>query len=604
VPTSTLVPPGFVPIQVDSNSMVVPLGQQPVTSNFNNYQMTQNSLVAQQGQHLPPIPTPQVVRLQHVGQQPMVAQQGQPTQFNLSLGEHQPSPFRATTSTLRRLPKPNSILGSQGEDFEPAPSQGTSVHNLDFPFVPQVVSPTPSPSIPAPKVLGHSTPNRPSIVVTVPNPKTPTSKGSVASRLGEKRGPSEVEKTLPTKSLKKNFDPNQINQHSGLTPPDQWGDFSKSIISDHEHPDSDKDKSIDKSIDKDTSKLDQSSEQTETKKWKDLVSVIGSQFDIGPRSPARPTSRISDTFDVTPEPSSRSRLPLYPALDKAFEFTRGEIASSAPAKGKYPGPLPKGKFPKVDRKKRAHPPSSWPKFLGPAPWDSSLLKMGAGGNPDKENLKTIVAPEILRKMEEDQRTAVSSLSSSLWSLSSAERILKDLCSQTPSNSSLQDATDLVSAAKTWALTTADRLVVGLSTSLLMRRDGAISAMDYLVPLSTRDSLRAAPLLSTSLLGDKSESALADLQQARVSNKPTQAIREIVSLTKAMVKPTKPSNAAKFSGNQKTKTFQGKPQPNRTAPSFVKTGFKAPATTAAPSTSVVPPKKRRYRGPSQQKGGKQ
>ena len=98
--------------------------------------------------------------------------------------------------------------------------------------------------------------------------------------------------------------------------------------------------------------------------WSDMVTVIGGVFDIGPRSPSKPKSKVLDPFDLPDEDTSvtRSRLPLYPALSQAIHFMEKEMKAFVPAKGKDPGSMPTGKFPKVDKSKKAHPLSSLPSF--------------------------------------------------------------------------------------------------------------------------------------------------------------------------------------------------------------------------------------------------
>jgi hypothetical protein len=621
MPAHTLAPPGFVSAQVDNAAaMVAPMGQQlPPEFAFQPQVPHSRSYVAQQGQQAPPDSDQQVVHMETVvqqpmvvqqplvvqqpmvvqqGQQSMVVQQGQQSMIahqgqlplpTISLGEHQPSPFRPASSNFSKPVKPASIQGSFRGDSSHDPNPSNRASSIQESFVAPAsgshsrVTPSPlTPSVPDEGALSQSTP-RPSLKVTVPNFKLPPSKGSAIDRLGDKR-------VLP-----KEPKPTKPKPHVSQSSLPKWGDFSKSF------PEKDLSDNEDKNSKLNSTKADTSMDQAEARPWKDMVYTIGSHYDIGERSPSKTLSRVHDTLnDVQPVPSVRSRLPLYPALVKAFTFTQEEIQSSVPAKGKDPCPMAKGKFPKVDKRKRAHPPSSLPNFLTPAPFDFALQKMAAGGNSVKENVKTVLAPEVLRKLEEDQRTAVAAMSTSLWSLTTAEKLLTDIALQAPTNSGLQDAADLVSAAKKWTMVTADRLVVGLSTSLLLRRDAAISGLDNLIPASTKDSLRAAPLLATSLLGDRADTALAELLQARVANKPTQAIKEIVSLTKALAKPKAQSFAKP--GNQKAKQFQGKQQPTATVPSFNKSG-PTPAVKTATS-SAVPSKKKRFRGPKTQKGSKQ
>jgi hypothetical protein len=261
--------------------------------------------------------------------------------------------------------------------------------------------------------------------------------------------------------------------------------------------------------------------------------------------------------------------------------------------------MARGKYPKVDKARKAHPPSSLPNFLTPATWDSSLGKMGRGGNPIKETSKHQVPPEVVKKLEEDQRVAMASLSSGLWALNSAEKLLAEICPSAPTNSGLQDAHDLVSAANKWLLTTSDRLVVGLSSLILMRRDLALGVMDPLVPQPTLEELRAAPFTAPSLFEGKTDQALTDLILAREANKPTLAIKEMVSLTRAISK--KPSQPK--AGNKRSfSTAQGKPTTSVVHP---KPSWQAPvaSTSTAPSGGFQPPKRKHFRGPRKNKGKK-
>jgi hypothetical protein len=254
--------------------------------------------------------------------------------------------------------------------------------------------------------------------------------------------------------------------------------------------------------------------------------------------------------------------------------------------------MAKGKYPKVDKARKAHPPSSLASFLVPAAMDSSLAKMGRGGNPIKETSKHQVPPEVIRKLEEDQRVAMSSLSSGLWALNSAEKLLAEVCPTAPTNSGLQDAHDLVSAANKWLMTTSDRVVVGLSSLILMRRDLALGVMDPLIPQSTLDELRAAPFTAPSLFEGRTDQALAELIQAREANKPTLAIKEMVSLTRAITK--KPSQP-KAGGKRSFATSQGNPTKQVANP---KPSWQAPvaSTSTAPSGGPQPPKRKHFRGP--------
>ena len=149
------------------------------------------------------------------------------------------------------------------------------------------------------------------------------------------------------------------------------------------------------------------------------------------------------------------------------------------------------------------------------------------------------------------------------------------------------------------MTSADRMLVGLSTSVLLRRDNSLVQMDRLVPISTKEALRTAPLLAPSLFGDEATSALTDLEDARVQNKPTQAIREMVQFTKALV-VKKPA--------QQTGNRPGFKRPAQSKPVQFSAAPKAnpmPVHAGNPSSSVAPPtKKRRFRGPKKQRGGKQ
>jgi hypothetical protein len=207
-----------------------------------------------------------------------------------------------------------------------------------------------------------------------------------------------------------------------------------------------------------------------------------------------------------------------------------------------------------------------------------------------------VISETLRKLEEDQRTAFFALSSGLLSIRAAEKLLTDICPTAPTNSGLQNSLNLVSSARKWLMSSANRMLVGLSTSILLRKDNAVTQIDKLVPASTNESLRTAPLLAPSLFGEKADT---ELQQARFQHKPTHAIKEMVHSTKSLVK--KP--------NQQTANKPGNKRPAQAKASHFTAAPMASTVTApaANHSSSVPPsppphtKRRRFRGPRNRRG---
>ena len=63
--------------------------------------------------------------------------------------------------------------------------------------------------------------------------------------------------------------------------------------------------------------------------------IIGNQFPLGEATPPRDRQRVQATLDTKPmlEPPPR-RLPLIPAIDTAFAFSRLEVESAVHARWK------------------------------------------------------------------------------------------------------------------------------------------------------------------------------------------------------------------------------------------------------------------------------
>jgi hypothetical protein len=390
-----------------------------------------------------------------------------------------------------------------------------------------------------------------------------------------------------------------LSLHSGFTPPRPkpaaWGNFSPSVRAESS-PEKEKDE---EEIPSGEEEEDYSQDtENPTRAWDDLVTVIGRTYNIGDRSPAKATRRVIDPMEEISGPTARSRLPLFQSISDALEYTQKEVTSSVLSKGKDPAPMPKGRFPKFDKARKAHPPSGRPTFLRHAPLDSAFTRMGKSSNAVKEIAKLSVPVEVVRTMEDHLRVATSSLSSGLWAIATAEKLLSEVCLMAPTNSGLQDAADLVAASRRWLSTTTDRLVVGLSSTMLMRRDKVLEFADPLIPAQSLDQLRAASFLSPSLFGEVAEPVLSELTQAREANKPTVAIKEMVSLTRAINrgKTTKPAQPG-----QKRVFSQGKPGGIQPVRAQVK-----PASAASTPPTVGPVKKQRFRGPKKGKGrgGKQ
>jgi hypothetical protein len=410
-----------------------------------------------------------------------------------------------------------------------------------------------------------------------------------------------VKPTAPTKVSKAPEGNGQLrlSLHSGFTPPrpartsQSWGNFPSPQLSPEKEQEDDV---IPSGEEDDTQSRDGSQPKDESlRAWDDLVSVIGSNYNIGERSPLRSSRRVVDPLDEPSEPTTRSRLPLFQSVVSALEFTQKEVASSVPSKGKYPCPMAKGKFPKMDKFRKAHPPSGRPTFLKSSPLDSAFSKMGKAGNPLKEVNKIFLPSEAVKTLEEHQRVALSALSSSLWSLAAAEKLLSSICPTAPTNSGLQDAADLVAASRRWLSTSTDRLVVSLSSTMLMRRDKILELVDPLLPTQRIEQLRAAPFTATTLFGDQAVPALAELTQAREANRPTAAIKE---MARALIK-TKPSRPLQPTGQKKpfTKGKQSGGLP--VAQAYVK-----PATSTTPSNAPLAPiSRKRFRG-KKGRGGKQ
>jgi hypothetical protein len=66
----------------------------------------------------------------------------------------------------------------------------------------------------------------------------------------------------------------------------------------------------------------------------------------------------------------------------------------------------------------------------------------------------------------------------------------------------------------------------------------------LVPASTNESLRTAPLLAPSLFRENADTTLAELQQAIFQHKQKHATKELVLLTKSLVKKPKQQSTNK------------------------------------------------------------
>jgi len=335
-----------------------------------------------------------------------------------------------------------------------------------------------------------------------------------------------------------------------------------------------------------------------------MVAVIGNMYTLEKDIPVLPNiHRVQTSLEPsTIPPLPRKRLPLFPALEEAFLFTKEEIATSTLAKGKDSAPLPKGKYPSVDTSREILTPSSHPAFHNPAVEDSALGRMGKQSNPaHSSNFKLTL--DTVRKMEKDLRVATSSLSSALWAVRAADQLLGSLSRSAPANSSLQDSADLVSASGRWLLTVADRMIVTLSSLILMRRDGALANFDTLVPPTVLDQLRSVSLLSPSLFGELALPTLTELDRAREAAKPTQAIREIAQLTKQLT--NRKATTQPKPGTKRTFT-QASVNTNAPAASTFRPKSAAPSKTPNPTTtstsSEVTKKKKRFRGPKKSKKG--
>jgi hypothetical protein len=131
-------------------------------------------------------------------------------------------------------------------------------------------------------------------------------------------------------------------------------------------------------------------------------------------TPPRKKARISDSLLSSSLPV-RQRLPLYPELKKAFNFTQQEVEYSKPtSKAQEYGPISQGKYPVADKKRDIYPLSSMSQFLLPALEDTSLGTMGKTGNACRPTFVFVkLTPESLRKLEKDQRAIIASLSNAL-----------------------------------------------------------------------------------------------------------------------------------------------------------------------------------------------
>ena len=319
--------------------------------------------------------------------------------------------------------------------------------------------------------------------------------------------------------------------------------------------------------------------------WTELVQMIESFFptEVGARTPTRRAQRVQDDVSTNDQLSTRQRLPLYPAVSSALDFTAQEVASSSSSKTKAAAPLPKGKFPQVDSKRETLPPSSLPEFNLAAPRDASLEGMGPSGKsiaPPKVRL----SDESLKTLEKDQRVALSSLSYAMWTARAASHLL---ASEGQSN---RDIIDLITATRRWLLTVADRLVVAFSTLLLIRRDGYLQGMDSLVNEAQTSSLRSAAFSSPSLFGPQTTRVATELAKAREVAQPTQAIRAISRMAKQLVT----AKSAPPPAPPKAAPSASRPAANAARPAPARAERAPTSSEAAPSKRGR--RRRRRKGP--------
>ena len=280
-------------------------------------------------------------------------------------------------------------------------------------------------------------------------------------------------------------------------------------------------------------------DQSQERPWSDLVQIIEGLYpdEVGQRTPVRRSHRVIDDSSVTDgQLTARQRLPLYPAVSAALDFTSKEVALSTSSKVKAAGPLPIGRYPQVDSKREALPPSLLPEFNSPALRDSALEAMAPGGKSVSPPTVKL-SEESLKLLERDQKVALSSLSYAMWSAKSAASLLAKGVQQAHGNvsaASLVDVADLLSASRRWLLTVADRLVVDLSTILLLRRDGYLAGIDKLMPEPQLAAMRSAPFSGSSLFSDRAGVAAEELSKARQEAHPTQAIQAMSRVAKQLV----------------------------------------------------------------------
>jgi hypothetical protein len=303
--------------------------------------------------------------------------------------------------------------------------------------------------------------------------------------------------------------------------------------------------------------------KAEESAWSNIVELVGKTFPIGSVTPPKKKARISDMSSSLPV---RQRLPLFPQLQEALDFTQKEVEYSKPSsKAQEYGPLSQGKYPTADKKRDLFPPSSMSQFLAPSLEDVALNSMGKSGNLCRPTFIKLT-PDSLRKLEKDQRAIVASLSNALWSTHTAEHLLKDIAAEHPDSEEAKTVLDLTSASKSWMLTVADRATVALSTFILMRRDSFLSGLDPLVDTDWASKMRAAPFTTPTLFGETATLASQALAKSREQALPTLAVKQIAKVAQQMVKPKpsttayKPpaSSSARKPAAEKKSAFQAKP----------------------------------------------
>jgi hypothetical protein len=248
------------------------------------------------------------------------------------------------TSYQQPVPQPNAVaqaeafltsMGLGGERAYSNPVGGNNVQDRPCPDPPRPWGSRFIPSRPPTfGVLDRPIPDR-------PIPDRPSPSPSLMSRLGPRV--SSIAGTLsPQPSTPQTR--RQLPLHSGFTPPraaqggDGWGNFPPSVSRTSGHT-SDQESVGQRSVggtESPSSTKSNEEEIPDIRPWEDLVLSIGTQFDIGQRSPVKSKHRVASLIEDKPQSETRARLPLFTSLASALDYTREEVVQHIPSKGKDP----------------------------------------------------------------------------------------------------------------------------------------------------------------------------------------------------------------------------------------------------------------------------